>query len=70
MSRIFPDTYFHIGGDETDFKCWDEVDSITSYMRANNLTSKTLYRVFVDRLHAMMRKVAPDKTTVIWQVRG
>jgi hexosaminidase len=37
MSSLFPDAYFHIGGDECDGKEWDANPNIQAFMRAHNL---------------------------------
>ena len=35
MSEIFPDKYFHIGGDEVNQGCWNAVPSILTWMQEN-----------------------------------
>jgi hexosaminidase len=37
MTALFPDAYFHIGGDECDGKEWDANPRIQSFMRAHNM---------------------------------
>jgi hexosaminidase len=37
MARLFPDEYFHIGGDEVDGKYWDGNERIQAWMRAHNI---------------------------------
>lgn len=37
MSTLFPDEYFHIGGDENSGKHWDENIEIQSFMLENNI---------------------------------
>ncbi len=37
MSELFPDEYFHIGGDENNGKQWDANEDIQKFMKANNL---------------------------------
>jgi hexosaminidase len=37
MTALFPDAYFHIGGDECDGKEWDANPRIQAFMRAHNL---------------------------------
>lgn len=39
MATLFPDLYFHIGGDEVDFADWEDNPSIQAYMKANEITS-------------------------------
>lgn len=38
MAALFPDAYFHIGGDECNGKEWDANPEIQSFMRAHGLT--------------------------------
>jgi hexosaminidase len=38
MAKLFPDQYFHIGGDEVTNKHWEENESIQSFMKEHNLT--------------------------------
>lgn len=37
------DPIIHLGGDEVDAGCWNEDQNIVSYMKANNLTTQTLW---------------------------
>jgi len=37
MSQLFPDEYFHIGGDENNGKQWDSNDEIQAFKSKNNL---------------------------------
>ena len=37
MSQLFPDEYFHIGGDENTGKDWENSPSIKAYMKKNNI---------------------------------
>jgi hexosaminidase len=37
MTTIFPDAYFHVGGDECNGKEWDANEKIHSFMREHNL---------------------------------
>ena len=37
MAKLFPDKYFHIGGDEVNGKEWDKNPKIQDFMHAHNL---------------------------------
>ncbi|MBF9220068.1 beta-N-acetylhexosaminidase [Hymenobacter ruricola] len=37
MTALFPDPYFHAGGDENDGRNWRRTPRIVAYMRANNM---------------------------------
>ena len=39
ITPLFPDVYFHIGGDENEGKHWDESKEIQAFKTANNLKS-------------------------------
>ncbi|MEO8727186.1 MAG: family 20 glycosylhydrolase [Acidobacteriaceae bacterium] len=39
MAKLFPDAYFHIGGDEVNGKQWDANQDIQKFMREHNLKS-------------------------------
>jgi len=46
----------HLGGDEVQYKCWNESESIRSYMRKHNLNLTQLYGVFEERAHKIAKK--------------
>lgn len=48
-SGLFPDNFIHLGGDEVDTKCWDQVPSISSWLKERNLTADQGYAVFVKK---------------------
>lgn len=53
----------HIGGDEVVYGCWSNDASITSYMKANNMTSYTdLYTYFVTRAQGIIRDLGASVT--------
>lgn len=39
MSDVFPDEYFHVGGDEVNQGCWNAVPSIRAWMRQNDFAT-------------------------------
>jgi len=39
MATLFPDEYFHIGGDENNGEEWDKNDDIQKFMKKNNIMS-------------------------------
>jgi len=57
MAQLFPDQYFHIGGDEVNGKQWDANPKIQAYMRAHGLqNNKDLQAYFNQRLQKIVRK--------------
>ena len=50
MAGLFPDRYFHIGGDEVNGKQWSANSQIQKYMRAHNKkTTQELQQYFTAR---------------------
>jgi hexosaminidase len=84
MSRLFPDPYFHIGGDEVNGKQWDANPKIQQFMREHGLKDNhALQAYFNKRVQKIVSKhgkimigwdevLAPDlpKDVVIQSWRG
>jgi len=65
MAKLFPDTYFHIGGDEVNGKEWDSNPQIQAYMKAHNIkTDVELQAYFSQRVQELVTK--HRKTPVGW----
>jgi hexosaminidase len=57
MSNIFPDRYFHIGGDEVNGKQWAANPKIHEFMQSHNLKSnQELQQYFTDRVQKLLSK--------------
>jgi hexosaminidase len=57
MAALFPDPYFHIGGDEVDGKYWDGNERIQEWMRAHNIKDNhELQTYFSKRVQAILAK--------------
>src|SRR3984885_9296495 len=57
MTNIFPDRYFHIGGDEVNGKQWDANPKIHEFMQAHNLKSnQELQQYFTVRVEKIVSK--------------
>jgi hexosaminidase len=57
MARMFPDQYFHIGGDEVTGKQWAGNPKIQAFMRARSLkASRDLQAYFNQRLQHIVQK--------------
>ncbi|HEY1903139.1 MAG TPA: family 20 glycosylhydrolase [Terracidiphilus sp.] len=55
MTALFPDAYFHIGGDECDGKEWDANPRIQAFMRAHNLKDNAaLQSYFTGRVQKLV----------------
>jgi hexosaminidase len=57
MSKLFPDHYFHIGGDELNGKQWDANPQIQEFKRTHGLQSNhELQAYFNTRVQAILQK--------------
>jgi hexosaminidase len=65
MTALFPDAYFHIGGDECNGKEWDANPSIKQYMQAHHIADNAaLQAYFTSRVQKLVTK--HHKITVGW----
>ena len=65
MAQLFPDQYFHIGGDEVSGKQWDANPNVQAFMRAHGLkTNQDLQAYFNTRVQKIVSK--HGKTMVGW----
>ena len=84
MAKLFPDAYFHIGGDEVDGKQWDANPKIQAFIHAHGMKNNAdLQAYFNNRLQKILAKnhkimvgwdeiLRPDlpKTIVVQSWRG
>jgi hexosaminidase len=57
MARLFPDAYFHVGGDEVNGKQWDENKSIQAFMQKQGIkTDELLQQYFMARVEKLVAK--------------
>lgn len=55
MAALFPDSYFHAGGDECDVKEWEENPRIQDFMRAHGIKDGVaLQEVFTSRIQKII----------------
>lgn len=65
MTALFPDQYFHIGGDEVNGKAWDANNKIQQWMKSHNIkNNEELQSHFVKRVQEIVAK--HHKTMVGW----
>ncbi len=65
MAKLFPDAYFHIGGDEVDGKQWDANPQIQTFIHAHGMkNNQDLQAYFNQRLQKILAK--NHKTMVGW----
>lgn len=66
MSALFPDAYFHAGGDEVSAKAWADNPAIRAFMEKEGLKDHAaLQRHFFGRVNAVLNGLG--KTTVGWE---
>ena len=57
MAKLFPDAYFHIGGDEVNGKPWDENPKIQAFIKSHGMkNNQDLQAYFNQRLQKMLTK--------------
>jgi hexosaminidase len=57
MAALFPDQFFHIGGDEVNGKQWDANPKVQEFMHSHNLkTNADLQGYFVERVQKLVAK--------------
>lgn len=57
MAALFPDAYFHIGGDEVNGKQWDSNPKIQAFMHAHSLKSnRDLQQYFTGRIQKIVSR--------------
>lgn len=57
MTKLFPDEYFHIGGDEVNGKAWTASEHVQKFMRAHGIQNNhELQRYFNRRVQPMVKK--------------
>jgi hexosaminidase len=65
MARLFPDQFFHIGGDEVNGKEWDASPKIQAFMKSHHIKNNTeLQAYFSGRVQELVTK--HKKTPVGW----
>jgi hexosaminidase len=65
MAALFPDRFFHIGGDEVDDTQWKNNESIQKFAREHDLAdNKALHGYFNGRVQALLKK--NGKTMIGW----
>jgi hexosaminidase len=65
MGRIFPDEYFHIGGDEVQGKAWLSNPKVAEFMKKKGFTTPAeLQAYFNQRLEVILKK--HDKKMIGW----
>ena len=73
MGQLAPDSFFHLGGDEVRFACWNESERVRSFMRAKGFGCcaeahfEKLEQYYENRLLQIAAEVLPGRTLVVYQ---
>lgn len=68
LAEIFPDQYFHLGGDEVKYGCWNESESITTWMKSHGMKDDfyALEQLFFERVGSFTTQHLQRKV-VAWE---
>lgn len=74
LNNIFPDTTFHLGGDEVRFQCWNSSDKVKEFMRSQHFVTPTgdldfpaLEAYYDGKLLDIAARVLPGRTLMMYQ---
>ena len=75
LAGIFPDTTFHLGGDEVHFQCWNNSAKVVAFMRKEGMVNRStgaldfpqLEQYYAERLLAIAARVMPNRTLMMYQ---
>ncbi|HKJ30405.1 MAG TPA: beta-N-acetylhexosaminidase, partial [Balneolales bacterium] len=65
MTSLFPDKYFHIGGDEVNGKQWDANKKIQAFMKSHNIKNNEQLQAYFNQ-HLLKMLTKDHKNMVGW----
>uniref|UniRef100_A0A6B2E599 Beta-hexosaminidase n=1 Tax=Phlebotomus kandelakii TaxID=1109342 RepID=A0A6B2E599_9DIPT len=66
VSDVFPEEYFHLGGDEVGFECWSTNPDIIKYMKSKNYTKyEQLEEEFIQKVVDIIDEL--KSKSIVWQ---
>ncbi len=65
MAKLFPDHYFHIGGDEVNGKEWDSNPKIQAFMKSHDIKNNVELQTYFSQ-HVQELVVKHGKTPIGW----
>lgn len=64
VQDLFPDRYYHVGGDEVDLSCWQSNPELKEYMKQHNLTANGVHAMFMKEVIGRVKKTT---VPIVWQ---
>ncbi|KAF7731941.1 hypothetical protein EC973_007772 [Apophysomyces ossiformis] len=65
VADLFPDSWFHGGGDEPVHRCWEQDHEVREYMAENNATGNDLLKMFLSKELNYIQNA--KKKAVLWE---
>ncbi|XP_053444723.1 beta-hexosaminidase subunit beta [Nycticebus coucang] len=67
ISKVFPDEFIHLGGDEVDFNCWESNPNIRDFMKQKGFGEdfRKLESFYIQKLLDIIATL--NKRSVVWQ---
>jgi hexosaminidase len=67
ITKVFPDTYLHLGGDELSFDCWESNPDIQAFMQQHNWGSNysLLETYYEQKLLTIIQNL--NKRYIVWE---
>ncbi|KAG0182918.1 hypothetical protein DFQ28_003647 [Apophysomyces sp. BC1034] len=65
VAELFPDKWFHGGGDEPVHRCWEQDKEVREYMAEHNATGDDLLNLFLSKELSYIKEA--EKTPVLWE---
>ncbi|KAI8352124.1 glycoside hydrolase superfamily [Choanephora cucurbitarum] len=64
-ASLFTDGWFHGGGDEPVYKCWEQDKKVLDYMHTHNATGQDLLHMFLEKELDII--LDSNKTVILWE---
>ncbi|XP_021569525.1 beta-hexosaminidase subunit beta [Carlito syrichta] len=67
ISRVFPDRFIHLGGDEVEFKCWESNPKIQDFMKQKGFGEdfRKLESYYIRKVLDIIAAI--NKGSIVWQ---
>ncbi|KAI7901938.1 glycoside hydrolase superfamily [Cokeromyces recurvatus] len=65
VASLFLDNWYHGGGDEPVYKCWEQDKNVRNYMKTHNVTGIDLLHLFLQKELNIIKN--SKKTAILWE---